>query len=64
MKTRAAILVEQKAPLELDEVEIPPLEYGQVLVEMEVTRICGSQLGEIAGVKWRFALFVCGGCLG
>ena len=51
MKTRAAILVKQNAPLELDEVEIPPLEYGQVLVEMEVTRICGSQLGEIAGVK-------------
>jgi S-(hydroxymethyl)glutathione dehydrogenase/alcohol dehydrogenase len=51
MKTRAAILVEQNAPLELDEVEIPPLNYGQVLVEMEVTRICGSQLGEIAGVK-------------
>ena len=51
MKTRAAILVEQNAPLELDEVEIPALNYGQVLVEMEVTRICGSQLGEIAGVK-------------
>ena len=29
MKTRAAILVEQNAPLELDEVEIPALDYGQ-----------------------------------
>ena len=51
MKTPAAILVAQKAPLELDEVEVPALRYGQVLVEIAVTRICGSQLGEIAGVK-------------
>jgi len=51
MKTPAAILVEQKAPLELAEVEIPALRYGQVLVEVAVTRICGSQLGEIDGVK-------------
>ena len=51
MKTPAAILVEQKKPLELDEVEVPALRYGQVLVEVAVTRICGSQLGEIVGVK-------------
>ncbi len=51
MKTEAAILVEQKSPLVVDEVEIPALGFGQVLVEVEVSRICGSQLGEIEGVK-------------
>lgn len=51
MKTPAAILVEQRQPLVLDEVELPPLGYGQVLVEIHASRICGSQLGEIDGVK-------------
>lgn len=51
MKTLAAILVEQRKPLEFDEVELPTLGYGQVLVEVKVSRICGSQLGEIDGVK-------------
>lgn len=51
MKTPAAILVEQRKPLVLDEVEIPALSYGQVLVQIHVSRICGSQLGEIDGVK-------------
>ena len=51
MKTPAAILVEQRQPLVVDEVEVPPLSYGQVLVDIAVSRICGSQLGEIDGVK-------------
>jgi S-(hydroxymethyl)glutathione dehydrogenase/alcohol dehydrogenase len=51
MKTKAAILVEQKSPLVIDEVEIPALGFGQVLVEVKVSRICGSQIGEIDGVK-------------
>ena len=51
MKTQAAILVEQNKELIVDEVEIPTLEPGQVLVEIKATRICGSQLGEIDGVK-------------
>lgn len=51
MKTPAAILIEQKKPLELAEVDIPALRHGQVLVEIAATRICGSQLGEIDGVK-------------
>ncbi len=51
MKTIAAILVEQKKPLVIDEVEIPSLSYGQVLVDIKVSRICGSQIGEIEGVK-------------
>jgi len=51
MKTPAAILVEQRKPLLIDEVELPALGYGQVLVQVKVSRICGSQLGEIEGVK-------------
>jgi len=51
MKTQAAILVEQHRPLVIDEVEIPALGYGQVLVDLSVSRICGSQIGEIDGVK-------------
>jgi S-(hydroxymethyl)glutathione dehydrogenase/alcohol dehydrogenase len=51
MKTTAAILVEQRQPLVVAEVTVPELGYGQVLVEIKTTRICGSQLGEIDGVK-------------
>lgn len=51
MKTVAAILVEQRKPLVIDEVEVPALGYGQVLVQIHASRICGSQLGEIEGVK-------------
>ncbi|MEZ6183563.1 MAG: zinc-binding dehydrogenase [Planctomycetota bacterium] len=51
MKTLAAILVEQNKPLELGEVEIQALNYGQVLVRIHYSGICGSQVGEIAGVK-------------
>lgn len=51
MKVRAAILVEQRKPLVIDEIEIPPLRYGQVLVKLLSSGICGSQLGEIDGVK-------------
>ncbi len=51
MKTVAAILVEQKQPLVLDEVAVPAPGFGQVLVDIKATRICGSQIGEIDGVK-------------
>lgn len=51
VKTPAAILFEQRKPLIVDEIEVPPLGYGQVLVEIKASRICGSQLGEIDGVK-------------
>jgi S-(hydroxymethyl)glutathione dehydrogenase/alcohol dehydrogenase len=51
MKTPAAILVEQHKPLVLDEVEVPTIEVGQVLVDIKTSRICGSQIGEIDGVK-------------
>jgi S-(hydroxymethyl)glutathione dehydrogenase/alcohol dehydrogenase len=51
MKGLAAILVEQKAPLALEEIEMPRLALGQVLVKVLCSGICGSQIGEINGVK-------------
>jgi D-arabinose 1-dehydrogenase-like Zn-dependent alcohol dehydrogenase len=49
---RAAILVEQNKPLVVDAVELPrTLDYGQVLVKIFYSGICGSQIGEIDGVK-------------
>ena len=51
-KTKAAILLKQNEPLIVDEIFMPEeLLVGQVLVEIITSGICGSQLGEIAGVK-------------
>ena len=51
MKTTAAILVESNAPLVVDEIEIPKLDVGQVLVAIRKSGICGAQINEIAAVK-------------
>jgi S-(hydroxymethyl)glutathione dehydrogenase/alcohol dehydrogenase len=52
VRTLAAILVEQKKDLVLGEIELPStLDVGQVMVEFYYSGICGSQLGEIDGVK-------------
>jgi S-(hydroxymethyl)glutathione dehydrogenase/alcohol dehydrogenase len=52
VKTLAAILVEQKKDLLLTEIDLPSaLDVGQVMVEFYYSGICGSQLGEIDGVK-------------
>lgn len=49
---KAAILVEQKKPLVIADIKLPEkLEYGQVLVRVVSSGICGSQIGEIEGVK-------------
>ena len=51
---KAAILVEQNKPLVIDDIELPSnLNFGQVLVKIHYSGICGSQLGEIDGVKGR-----------
>lgn len=51
-RMKAAILVELKKPLVVAEVELPEaLDAGQVLVRVHYSGICGSQLGEIDGVK-------------
>lgn len=48
----AAILVQQKVPLEIGTVELPgALEVGQLLVKLKYSGICGSQIGEIDGAK-------------
>ncbi len=49
---KAAILVKQDSDLIVDQVELPRiLNIGQVLVKLNVSGICGSQLGEIDGKK-------------
>lgn len=49
---KAAILVEQRQPLVVAEIELPQaLDVGQVLVKVHYSGICGSQLGEIDGAK-------------
>jgi S-(hydroxymethyl)glutathione dehydrogenase/alcohol dehydrogenase len=51
-KTTAAILVELHKPLIVDSIELPhALSFGQVLVKIHYTTICGSQINEIAGAK-------------
>ena len=51
-QVKAAILVEQNKPLIVDKIDLPErLFLGQVLVEVECSGICGSQIGGIAGVK-------------
>ncbi len=51
MRTKAAILVESNAPLVVDEIDIPKLDVGQVLVRIRRSGICGAQINEIAAVK-------------
>jgi S-(hydroxymethyl)glutathione dehydrogenase/alcohol dehydrogenase len=51
LKTKAAILTEIHKPLEIAEVDLPNIDVGQVLVKIHASRICGSQIGEIDGVK-------------
>lgn len=51
MQTLAAILVEQKKPLVVDTITVPEPSFGQVLVEIAYSTICGAQLGEIDGAK-------------
>jgi S-(hydroxymethyl)glutathione dehydrogenase/alcohol dehydrogenase len=49
MKTTAAILIEAGQPLELVELEVPPLRPGQVLVEISHSGVCHTQLLEARG---------------
>lgn len=52
MKIKAAILVQQRQPLELVEIETPErLHCGQVLVKVHYSGVCGSQINEIDGTK-------------
>lgn len=51
MKFRAAVLEQLNKPLVIRELEVPPLQFGQVLVKIKQAGICGSQLSEIKGWK-------------
>jgi S-(hydroxymethyl)glutathione dehydrogenase / alcohol dehydrogenase len=49
---KAAILVAQRQPLAVEQVELPAsLAAGQVLIKVHCSGICGSQIGEIDGAK-------------
>ena len=52
MKFKAAILVENNQPLAVEEIEwSSPLRFGQVLVRLHYSGICGAQINEIEGAK-------------
>ncbi len=47
----AAVLVKSKSKLQLIDIEIPELSFGQVLVKLKYSGICGAQINEIDAVK-------------
>src|SRR6185437_4629987 len=49
MRTAAAILVETGKPLEIADLEVPRLQPGQVLVEVQYSGVCHTQLLEARG---------------
>lgn len=51
-KFKAAVLVNTNAPLEIQELDLPErLSFGQVLVKVHFSGICGAQINEICGAK-------------
>jgi len=51
-KIKAAVLVSLRAPLEVAELDLPEeLLFGQVLVRVHYSGICGAQINEIEGAK-------------
>jgi 2-desacetyl-2-hydroxyethyl bacteriochlorophyllide A dehydrogenase len=48
---KAAVLTKVGGPLDVSNVELTPLDFGQVLVKVLVSGLCGSQLLEIQGHK-------------
>ncbi len=51
MKIKAAVLHQLHAPLKIEEIEIPPLKKGQLLVRILCSGICRAQYNEIVGLK-------------
>ena len=51
MKTKAAVLYEIGKPLVIEELQIPELKDGQVLVKLLYSGVCRTQLNEIKGLK-------------
>lgn len=51
-KMKAAVLVELNKPLQIAELDLPDeLCFGQVLVKIKYSGICGAQINEIEGAK-------------
>lgn len=51
-KIKAAILVQQRTPLAVADIELPKdLLFGQVLIKVHYSCICGAQINEIDGTK-------------
>ncbi len=48
---KAAVLEKLNSPLTIKELQIPALDFGQVLVRVYSSGICGAQMGEISGAK-------------
>ena len=48
MRTQAAILVDIDR-IEIDEITLPPLKPGQVLIEVKYSGVCHTQLLEVRG---------------
>ena len=49
---KSAILVESKKPLVLADIDLPPkLSFGQVLVKVYFSGLCGAQINEIEAIK-------------
>lgn len=53
MKIHAAVVVEFGKPLEVEQLEVPVLKCGQVLVKIYCSGICGAQLHHMDGVGVR-----------
>jgi S-(hydroxymethyl)glutathione dehydrogenase / alcohol dehydrogenase len=51
MKTLAAVLKQTNQPLQIEELNIPVLKKGQVLVKVAFSGVCHSQLNEVRGLK-------------
>ena len=51
MRTRAVILWETNKPLIIDDVDIPALKKGQVLVKILYSGVCRAQYNEMIGLK-------------
>ena len=51
MKTKVAVLYQANQPLRIEELEVPGLKRGQVLVKIAYSGVCHSQLNEIRGRK-------------
>jgi S-(hydroxymethyl)glutathione dehydrogenase/alcohol dehydrogenase len=48
---KAAVLEKLNSPLAIKELQIPKLDFGQVLVQIYSSGICGAQMDEIFGAK-------------